>query len=242
MTSDKVLGLFDEYLEPTVLAHYLLYVPAPSRDSGDMARTRLGGVFLHEPTAAALLPSDLPVLYRRHPDFGRLRYALVRFSFMLDRLPARHAYQSATLAVTLDSPRAVVRLQRPAWVTPDTESTDTVTTEFSAAVNSLAKVGARRTRVKGFTEHGSQLPIITAEKRDRGDFGWRYEARDGVPLLPRIQHALAGIELPRDHVELTGRISVHAVIEAPRWGVRTSLRAMPATEPLAFRLGLGRAG
>jgi hypothetical protein len=242
VTSDEVLALFGGDNQPTVLAHDLFYIPAPSRDGDDGARARLGGVFLHEPTAAALLPSDLPELSRRRPEMAGLRYVLVRFSFMLDRLPTRHAYQSATLTVTLDDPRAVVRLQRPAWVTPDTESTDTVTTAFSAAVDSLAKVGAQRTRVKGTTQRGSQLPVVTAEKRDRGNFGWRYEARDAVPLLPRVEYAVAGIELPRDVTQLTGQIIAHAEIEVPRWGVLTTLRAMPRQEPATFRLWLGDAG
>ncbi len=108
---------------------------------------RKGGVYLHEPTAALLLPSDFPPLARRRPDFARLRHVLVRLSFMLSPLPARHAYESARLIVTLDDPAAVVRAQRPEWVTAGTQSVDSVTTEFSAALTGLVQVGADRKRV-----------------------------------------------------------------------------------------------
>jgi hypothetical protein len=106
-------------------------------------------------------------------------------------------------------------------------------------VDSLAKLGAQRTRVKGTTRHGGQLPVVTAEKRSRGDFGWRYEARDGTPLVPRIEYALAWIELPRDATELSGHLSAEAVIEVPRFGVLRALHAVPAAPPVPFCLPLG---
>ena len=197
-------------------------------------------MFLHEPTAAVLLPSDLPLLSQRRPEFANLRHVLARFSFMLGRLPLKNAYASATFTVTLDHPDAVVRLQRPAWgVQEDSESTDTVTTQLSAAVDSLAKLGAQRTRVKGTTRHGDQLPVVTAEKRSRGDFGWRYEARDGTPLVPRIEYALAWIELPRGVTELGGHLSGEAVIEVPRFGVLRTLQAIPGAPAMPFRIPLG---
>jgi len=197
-------------------------------------------VFIHLPTAAVLLPSDLPSLSRRRPDLASLRHVLVRFSFMLDRLPARHAYTSATFTVTLDHPDAAVRLQRPAWVTADSESTSTVTTELSAAVDILAKVGAQRTSVKGVTRHGGQPPVVSAEKRTDRDFGWRYEAQEGAPLRPRIEYGRAVIELPRDVTELAGRLGAEAVIDVPRWGVLTASRTLPVDSPVRFRLPLGR--
>jgi len=240
VTRPELLAVLDEDDQPHVLARRYFYVPAPSRDGTSSARTQAGGVFLHEPTVAVLLPSDLPLLSQRRPDFANLRHVLARFSFMLGRLPSKQAYTSATFTVTLDHPDAVVRLQRPAWEVPgDSESTDTVTTQFSAAVDSLAKLGARRTRVKGTTRHGGQLPVVTAEKRGRGDFGWRYEARDGAPLVPRIEYALAWIELPRGVTELSGHLSAEAVVEVPRLGVLRALRAMPEAPPVPFRLPLG---
>jgi hypothetical protein len=242
VTRPELLAVFDEDDQPSFLAHRDFYVPASSRDGMSGARTQAGGVFLHEPTAAVLLPSDLPLLSQRRPDFASLRHVLARFSFMLGRLPLKHAYTSATFTVTLDHPDAIVRLQRPAWAVPDdAESTDTVTTQLSAAVDSLAKLGAQRTRVKGTTRHGGQLPVITAEKRGRGDFGWRYEARDGMPLVARIEFALAWIELPRDVAELSGHLAAEATIEVPRLGALRSLRALPAAPPMPFRLPLGAA-
>jgi hypothetical protein len=240
VTRPELLTLFDEDDQPRVLTRRYFYIPAPSRDGTVSARTQAGGVFVHEPTAAVLLPSDLPLLSQRRPDFASLWHVLVRFSFMLGRLPLKHAYVSATFTVTLDHPDAVVRLQRPLWGVPDEpESTDTVTTQFSAAVDSLAKLGAQRTRVKGTTWHGGQLPVVTAEKRDRGDFGWRYEARDGAPLVPRIEYALALIELPRGVTELSGHLNAEAMIEVPRLGVLRALRAVPGAPPVPFRLPLG---
>jgi hypothetical protein len=236
----ELLAVFDEDDQPHVATRRYFYIPAPSRDGTSSARTQAGGVFLHEPTVAVLLPSDLPLLSQRRPDFASLRHVLARFSFMLGRLPLKHAYASATFTVTLDHPDAVVRLQRPAWGVPeDSDSTDTVTTQFSAAVDSLAKLGAQRTRVKGTTRHGGQLPVVTAEKRGRGDFGWRYEARDGTPLIPRIEYALAWIELPRGATELSGHLSAEAVIEVPRFGVLRALHAVPGAPPVPFRLPLG---
>jgi hypothetical protein len=236
----ELLAVFDEDDQPHVPTRRYFYSPAPSRDGTSSARTQAGGVFLHEPTVAVLLPSDLPLLSQRRPDFASLRHVLARFSFMLGRLPLKHAYASATFTVTLDHPDAVVRLQRPAWGVPeDSDSTDTVTTQFSAAVDSLAKLGAQRTRVKGTTRHGGQLPVVTAEKRGRGDFGWRYEARDGTPLIPRIEYALAWIELPRGATELSGHLSAEAVIEVPRFGVLRALHAVPGAPPVPFRLPLG---
>lgn len=239
MATADVLALFDEQAPSAVLARTHFYVPAPSRGGTSGARAQVGGVFLHEPTAAVLQPSDLPLLSRRRPDIARLRHVLVRFSFMLDRLPPKHAYKSATLAITLEHPDAVVRLQRPAWVTQDSESTDTITTELSAAVEGLARLGAQRTRVKGITRHDRHLPVVTAEKRDRGNFGWRYEAQESAPLLPRVEFAMAGIELPFDVTELSGHLGAHAVVEVPRFGVLSALHAVPAKPTVAFRLSLG---
>ena len=242
MTRPELLAVFDEEDQPHVLARRYFYVPAPSRDGTSGARTQAGGVFLHEPTVALLLPSDLPLLSQRRPDFASLRHVLARFSFMLGRLPLKHTYASATFTVTLDHLDAVVRLQRPAWEVPeDSEATDTVTTQLSAAVDSLAKLGAQRTRVKGTTRHGGQLPVVTAEKRGRGDFGWRYEARDGTPLVPRIEYALAWVELPQNVTELSGHLTAEAMIEVPRFGALRSLRAVPAAPPMPFRLPIGAA-
>jgi hypothetical protein len=242
VTRAEVLALFDDFddeVRPGVITRGYFYIQAPSRDGTPSARERIGGVFMHVPTAAILLPSDLPLLSQRRPDLASIRHVLVRFSFMLDRLPARHAYKSATLGVTLDHPGAVVRLLRPAWVTADSESTSTVTTELSAAVDILAKLGAHRTTVKGVTRHGGQPPMISAEKRTERDFGWRYEAQEGAPLLPRIEYGRAVIELPRDVTELAGRLSAEAVIEVPRWGVFTASQTLPVDSPVPFRLPLG---
>ena len=158
---------------------------------------------------------------------------------MPSQLPPRHSYTSITFTVTLAHPDADVRLQRPAWETvEDSDSTDTVTTQLSAAVDSLAKLGAQRTTVKGTTRHGGLLPVVTAEKRGRGDFGWRYEAREAAPLAPKIEYTLAWIELPRDATELGGHLSAEAVIEIPRFGVLRTLNALP-TAAVPFRLVLG---
>ena len=239
MIRPELLAVFDEDDQPRVLSRRFLYIPAPSRDGTSSARTQTGGVFLHEPTVAVLLPSELPLLSQRRLGFASLRHVLARFSFMLGRLPLKHAYTSATFTVTLDHPGAEVRLQRPDWAVPaDSEATDTVTTQFSAAVDSLAKLGAQRTRVRGTTRHGGQLPVITAEKRGRGDFGWHYEARAGAPLVPRIEYALAWIELPGSVTELSGHLSAEAVIEVPRFGVLRALRAVPGAPPVPFRLPL----
>lgn len=243
MTRPELLAVIEEDDEPRVLARQYFYVPAPSRDGTSSARAQAGCVFLHEPTVAVLLPSDLPPLSQRRPDFAGLRHVLARFSFMLGQLPPKHAYVSATFTVTLAHPGAVVRLQRPNWeVQEGAESTDTVTTQLSAAVDSLAKLGAQRTRVHGSTRRESQLPVVTAEKRSRGDFGWRYEAREGSPLLPRIEYTLASIELPREVTELSGQLSAAAMIEVPRWGALRALRATPGAPPTPFRISLGDPG
>jgi hypothetical protein len=239
VTRPEVLALFDPDAEPLVLAHAFLFVPASTRDGMSTSRAQVGAVFLHEPTVAILLPTDLHELSRRRPDIASLRHVLVKFSFMLDRLPPRHAYKSATLTIRLDHPDAVVRTQVPSWLTPDTESTDTLTTELSATVAGLAQLAAQRTRVQGTVHHQGQLPVVAAEKRDRGDFGWRYEAREGAPLLSRIQYGTAVIELPRDVTELTGRFGAEAMIEVPRWGVLSVDRALPVGPPVPFRLALG---
>jgi hypothetical protein len=242
VTRAEVLALFgdfDDEKQPRVISREYFYVPAPSRDGTATARERVGGVFIHIPTVAVLLPSDLPALSQRRPDLASLRHVLVRFSFMLDRLPARHAYKSVTFTVTLDHPDAVVRLMRPAWVTVGSESTSVVTTELSAAVDILAKLGAQRTTVKGVTRHGDQPPVVSAEKRTERDFGWRHEAREGAPLVPRIEYGRAVIELPRDVTELAGRLSAEAVIEVPRWGVLTASRTLPADSLVPFWLPLG---
>jgi hypothetical protein len=243
VTRPELLAVFDEDDQSPVLARQYFYVPAPSRDGTSSARTQVGGVFLHEPTVAVLLASDLPLLSHRRPDFRNLRHVLARFSFMLARLPLKHTYASATFTVILDHPDAVVRLQRPAWeIAEDSKSTDTVTTRLSAAVDSLAKLGAQRTKVTGTTRHGDQRPVVTAEKRGRGDFGWRYEARDGKPLIPRIEYGLAWIELPKEVTELSGYLSAEAVIEVPRFGVLRALRAVPGAPAMPFRLPLGASG
>lgn len=239
MTRPELLAVFDEDERPRVLAQRYLYVLAPSRDGTSSARVQAACIYMHEPTAAVLLPSELPLLSQRRPDFPGLRHVLARFSFMPSRLPPRHSYTSITFSVTFVNPDAVVRLQRPALeAVEDSETTDTVTTQLSAAVDSLAQLGARRTRVRGTTRHSGLLPVVTAEKRDRGDFGWRYEAREGVPLVPKIEYALAWVELARDSTELSGHLSAEAVIEVPKLGVLRALRAAPAAPPVAFRIPL----
>lgn len=242
MTRADLLAVFDEDERPPVLAQRYLYVPAPSRDGTSGARAQAACVYLHEPIAAVLLPSELPLLSQRRPEFPGLRHVLARFSFMPSRLPPRQSYTSITFSVTFTNPDAVVRLQRPAWeATEGSQTTDTVTTQLSAAVDSLAQLGAQRTRVKGSTRHSDQLPVVTAEKRGRGDFGWRYEAREGAPLAPRIEYVMAWIELPRDSTELSGHLSAEAVIEMPRLGVLRALRAVPAAPPVPFRIPLSPA-
>jgi hypothetical protein len=239
MVNSTVVALLAEPAEQYIVVRQYFYIDAPARN-GSVVRTQAGGVFLHEPTAAILLPSDFPPLSRRRPEFASLRHALVRFSFMLDRLPARHRYESATLAITLDNPDAVVRVQRPAYVATDTELSDTVTTEFSAALEGLARLGAQRTRSKSAT-YVSESPLVTAEKRDRGSFGWRYQAQEGAPLVSRVEFAVAVIELPREVTKLSGRISCEAVIGAPRYGVFKTSRALPAEPAAPFGLWLGDA-
>ena len=240
MTRPELLAVFDQDDRPPILARRYLYIPGPSRDGTNGARDQAACVYLHEPTAAVLLPSELPLLSQRRPEFASLRHVLARFSFMPSRLPPRQSYTSITFSVTCTSPGAVVRLQRPAWeATKDFQTSDTVTTQLSAAVDSLAQLGAQRTRVRDTTGHTGQLPVITAEKRDRGDFGWRYEAREGVPLVPKIEYTLAWIELPRDATELSGYLSAEAEIEVPRLGVLRALRAVPTAAPVAFGISLG---
>jgi hypothetical protein len=215
-------------------------VEAPNRD-GTPGQVTKGGIFLHEPTVALLLPSDFPPLARRRPEFASLRHVLVRFSFMLDRLPPRHDYQSAQLIITLDEPAAVVRAQRPSWVTADTESVDSVTTEFSTALTGLVRMGAGRTRVTEVRQQASR-PVITAENRGPAGFGWSYQAQPGMPLLPRVEFTLAVVELPASAQELSGTMSAEAMISEPRFGIMTSTHALPALPPAHFRRWLGDVG
>ena len=76
---------------PALPGPALLPGRGPRARGGAPSVVRKGGVYLHEPTAALLLPSDFPPLARRRPDFARLRHVLVRLSFMLTRCthPAR---------------------------------------------------------------------------------------------------------------------------------------------------------
>jgi hypothetical protein len=239
VTSAEVLAFFDEEAQPTVLTRSDLYISAPSRDGATTGREQLGRVILHKPRVAVLLPSDFPPLSLRRPDFSGLRHVLAGFSFMLDRLPPRHSYESATVTVMLDHPDAVVLAQRPSWLTTDTESSDSTTTEFSAALNGLARLGAQRTRVQETTQPTSRLPVVTAENRGPAGFGWHYQAQDGAPLFARVEFAKAVIEMPRAVRELSGSLSAEAVITAPRYGVLTKSKAVPATPPVPFRLPLG---
>jgi hypothetical protein len=232
-------GMQDEPSSAILARRYFL-VEAANRD-GTPGLVRKGGVYLHEPTVAVLLPADFPPLARRRPDFASLRHVLVRFSFMLDRLPPRHAYEFMRLVVTLDDPSAVVRAQRPAWVTADIESHDSVTTEFSAALDGLVRVGADRTRVTGTKHQTGCRPVITAENRGKSGFGWAYQAQEGAPLLPRVEFALAVVEMPRSVRELSGTISAEAMITEPQFGVLKSTRAAPAEPPAPFRMHLGDA-
>jgi len=236
--SVDVLALFDEEAEPAVLARCSFYVPAPSRDGTSAGREQAGGVILHKPVAAVLLPSDLLSLSRRRPDFAGLRHVLVRFGFMLDRLPPRHAYESATVTITLDHPDAVMLAQHPSLVTTDTESSDSTTTQLSVALGGLARLGAQRTRVTE-TTHRIIQPVITAENRGPAGFGWHYQTQEGAPLLPQVESARAVIELPRAANELGGTLSAEAVISVPRFGVFSASRATPARPPVPFRLPLG---
>ena len=237
VTSPAVLALFDQQQQPDLLARSYF---RPVRQRGRRPHPR-GGEFLHQPTAAILLPSDFPPLSRRRPEFAELRHVLVRFSFMLDRLPPRHTYQSATLLVTLDRQDAVVRAERPAGVTANLEQDASITTQFSATLDGLARLGAKRTKTRNLTYQTGQLPVITAENRGRAGFGWHYQAQEGAPLLPRVEFALAVIEMPRKVCELSGQLSSEAVVAAPRLGILTTTRAAPAEPAVRFRLPLGPA-
>ena len=121
MTTAEVLALFDDDPQPSVLTRQSLYVPGESRGGKAAGREREGGIIVHRPTVAILLPSDFPPLSHRRPDFADLRHVLVRFGFMVDRLAPRRSYVSATITITLDHPDAVVRAQRPSLVTVDSE-------------------------------------------------------------------------------------------------------------------------
>lgn len=235
-----MLALFDQQQQPDLLARSYFFVPSASRGGGT-GHTRVGGAFLHQPTAAILLPSDFPPLSRRRPEFADLRHVLVRFSFMLDRLPPRHTYHSATLLVMLDHQDAVVRTQRPAWVTAGAEPAASITTEFSAALDGLARLGAERSNARKTAYRTGQLPVITAENRGRAGFGWHYQAQEGAPLLPRVEFALAVIELPRQVCELSGQLSSEAVVAVPRLGILTTTRAVPAEPAVRFQLSLSPA-
>jgi hypothetical protein len=240
VTSAEVLTLLDEDTAPVVLARRELYVTSPSRDGSATGREQIGGVFLHKPAVAVLLSSDFPPLSRRRPDFGGLRHVLVRFGFMLDRLPPRHAYESATLMITLDDPEAEVLAQRPSLVTTESVTSGSTTTELSAALDGLAKLGAQRTRLTQSTSTTTR-PLITAENRGQAGFGWHYQAQDGVPLLPHVDSVRAVIELPRDIAELSGSLSAEAVVSFPRYGVFTRSQAAPLAPSVPFRLPLGAA-
>lgn len=219
---------------PSVLARRYFLVEAESRGGGP-GMVRAGGVYLHDPTVAILLPSDFPPLARRRPGFAGLRHVLVRLSFMLDRLPPRHSYESARLIVTLDEPTAVVRAQRPDLVTTEAQAGESSTNEFSMALSGLVRVGADRTRTSE-TKYRAQQPVIMAENRGKAGFGWAYQAQDGAPLLPRVQFALAVVEMAGSVVELSGTLSAEAVLTRPRLGVLTSTRAVPAEPPVPFCL------
>jgi hypothetical protein len=240
VTGADVLLLLDEDATPAVLARREFFVPAPSRSSALTGRERAGGVILHKPVAAVLFPTDFPPLSRRRPDFGGLRHLLVRFGFMLDRLPPQHAYDSATLAVTLDHSQATVLAQRPSLVTTQAAESDSSTVAMSAALDGLAKIGAQRTKTTQRT-HTAVQPVITAENRGPAGFGWHYQAQGDVPLFPQIESALAVIELPRDVTELAGALSAEAVVSFHRFGVLTRSRTIPLAPAVPFRLALGPA-
>lgn len=241
MTSADVLAIFDEDGEPVILARRRYYLPSPNRDGTDGGRVHAGGIVIHQPVVAILLPEDFPPLSRRRPDFAGLRHVLVRFSFMLDRLPPRHAYDSATVTVVLDHPGAVVLAQRPSLVTTESESSGSTTTEMSAALEGLARLGAQRTKTVQTTRRTS-LPLITAENRGPGGFGWHYQAQDGAPLLSHVESSRALIELPKGLTELSGTINSEAIVSFFRYGVFTRSKAMSPPPPVQFRLSLGTAG
>lgn len=240
MTDAGVLLIFDEDATPAVLARREFFVPAPGRDGGLTGRELAGGIILHKPAAAVLVPSDFPPLSRRRPDFSDLRHVLVRFGFMLDRLPPRHSYESATLTVTLDHPDAVVLAQRPPLVTTESATSDSSTTELSAALDGLARLGAQRTKTTQRTRTTIR-PVITPENRGPAGFGWHYQAQDDVPLLPQPESARAVIELPREATELTGALSAVAVVSFRRYGVFTKSQTIPMAPAVPFRLPLGPA-
>src|SRR5450755_1317190 len=82
MVNSTVVALLAEPAEQYIVVRQYFYIDAPARN-GSVVRTQAGGVFLHEPTAAILLPSDFPPLSRRRPESASLRPARFRFSFML---------------------------------------------------------------------------------------------------------------------------------------------------------------
>ena len=240
MTSAAVLALFDDDATPEVLARRELYIEDTARGSGISGRERSGGIIVHKPAAAVLLPSDLPALSWRRPDFATLRHVLVRFGFMLDRLPTGHSYESSTLSIRLDQEEAVVLAQHPSLVTTESATVDTTTTEMSAALERFAKLGAQRTRVVQTTRR-TILPLITPENRGADGFGWHYQAQDGTPLLPQPETVQALIELPREVTELSGAISGETLVSFHRYGVLTKSRAIPLAPTVRFQLPLGPA-
>lgn len=247
MTSAEALALFDDAATP-VLGRQQFYIAGARRDGGGAAgaggaaaREQAGGIIVHKPTVAVLLPSDMSPLARRRPDFAGLRHVLVRFGFMLDRLPPRHAYVWATLTITLDHPDAAVIAQRPSLLTTDSESADSTTTDLSASLDGLARLSAQRTKVTQVTR-STRLPLITAENRGSAGFGWHFQAQEGVPLLPQeVQFTRSVIELPREVNVLAGAISSKALISAPRYGVFTKSEATPLTPAVPFTVPLGAA-
>ncbi len=213
-----------------------LFVDRRQRGQASPRLVHEGGVLFLRMTSFRLTVDDLASMARRSADLRRQRIELVKFAFMLCELPPGWRYAEVRVRITV-KPQVPVMQLRPQLKNAESQSVRTVTSEFTPTLARLLQFEMTHTRTTS-TSRTEQRPVVTAVDLGPDGFGWTYQAQDGAPLLPRLEHTVAVLELPPDATELNGLFDAEAIIARRLLGTFESKRSMPAEPPVPFRVAL----
>jgi hypothetical protein len=230
---DEDLGGDDEH---SPLAVRQLFVEEDTRAAVKSRLVAAGGVRFLRSESYRLTADDLEPMAQRREGISGIRLQLVKFYFTFTELPPNRSYAEVRVRINLNPPVPVLQL-RPFLKHAGSEPAGSFSTEFHPMLGKLRQVEVRRGASGGISRTG-QAPAVTALDLGPDGFGWTYQARDGAPLFPRTEHAVAVLELPIGTQRLTGWFDAEAIITHRILRTFVSSEAIPGSPPAAFEITL----
>jgi hypothetical protein len=201
---------------------------------------REGGVRLVRVDSYDVTVDDLEPLAGRRVGIDDVRLVLLKFAFMIHRLPTSRMYSSVSVQITL-RPAAPALMLRPRLETTDVDTEHTFTSQFAPSVARLLQLHIAQTRARTVHRRES-LPVATAVNDGLEGFGWTFEAHDGAPLHPHLEFTVAMLELPLAATSLDGLFDAEAMISRRVLDTFTPRRAAPLNSAEEFSVNLPRSG